>query len=97
MPEKLARFSVAIRESTLKRLRMVPEGAENWRVDPQAMSFADNARHLIEADRWLLESLRLGIASPMVGVADVMRIVDRSEYLALLDELIAPVVSGRRV
>jgi len=38
--ERLGRFSVAVRQSTLKRLRCVPAGRENWRPDSGAMSFA---------------------------------------------------------
>ena len=45
---RLAEFSRAVRESTLKRLRLVPDGFENWRISPQAMSFADVAKHLID-------------------------------------------------
>jgi len=55
--QRLAEFSRAVRESTLKRLRKVPPGRENWRVSPDAMSFADTARHLIECDLWLFKKL----------------------------------------
>src|SRR3989304_3624847 len=54
---RLAAFSMAVRESTLKRARAVPDGFENWRIDDEGMSFADQVRHLIDADRWLF---RLG-------------------------------------
>lgn len=55
--QRLAEFSRAVRESTLKRLRKIRPGKENWRVSPDAMSFADTARHLIECDRWLFKKL----------------------------------------
>lgn len=55
--QRLAEFSKAVRESTLKRLKLVPPGKENWRVSPEAMSFADTARHLIECDQWLFKKL----------------------------------------
>ncbi|UCE66386.1 MAG: DinB family protein [Candidatus Zixiibacteriota bacterium] len=55
--QRLADFSRAVRESTLKRLKRVPPGKENWRVSLEAMSFADTARHLIECDQWLFKKL----------------------------------------
>jgi uncharacterized damage-inducible protein DinB len=55
--QNLAEFSKAVRESTLKRLKLVPPGKENWRVSPDAMSFADTARHLIECDGKAVEEI----------------------------------------
>jgi len=54
--QRLCELSHAIRESSLKRLRLVPRGAENWRLAPATMSFADIAQHLIDADRALLSA-----------------------------------------
>ncbi|MBN1682094.1 hypothetical protein JW865_00905 [Candidatus Bathyarchaeota archaeon] len=45
---RLAEFSEAVRDSTLKRLIHVPVGLENWKVSRNAMSFSDVSLHLIE-------------------------------------------------
>jgi uncharacterized damage-inducible protein DinB len=84
---QLAEFSRAVRESTLKRLRRVPAGKENWRLTEESMSFADVAKHLCEADHWLFKHLQEGPLQPLHGAAHVAPITDRSDYLAILDEL----------
>jgi len=71
----------------MKRLRMVPKELENWRVSVNAMSFADVAQHLIDADNWLFDHLRLRNLEPMKGEAGVVKINTREEYQAILDEL----------
>ncbi len=76
-----------MRESTLKRLRLVREGYENWRISSKAMSIADLAQHLIDADNWLFEKLRTKNLKPMVGRANVVEITNRSQYEGLLGEL----------
>ena len=55
--ENLAEFAKAVRDSTIKRLKQVPAGKENWRITPDAMSFAEIAYHLIEADEWLIKKI----------------------------------------
>ncbi len=83
----LAEFSSAVRESTLKRLRIVPEGFEGWRSDEDAMGFADLAGHLIDCDRWLfekLESLDLETEPPRVSRVNLE---SRRRYLDLLEDL----------
>ncbi len=85
--KRLALFSRAVRESTLKRLRLVPEGFENWRISSETMSFADLAHHLIDADNWLFEKLRIKNLKPMVGRPNLVDITGRSQYSNLLDEL----------
>ena len=54
--KELTKFSIAVRESTLKRLKAVPIGSEDWRVDKDSMSFADIAQHIIDCDLALIES-----------------------------------------
>ena len=85
--ENLAAFSRAVRESSLKRLRLVPEGRENWRATPETMSFADQARHLIDADEWLFRKLEERALEPMVGQAGDAGEVTRVEYLDLIARL----------
>ena len=50
-------FCKAVRDSTLKRLRVVPEGYENWRISKNALSFAEIAKHLIEIDEWTINKI----------------------------------------
>lgn len=84
---RLAEFSTAVRQSTLKRLRLVPEGLENWRLSPEAMSFADLAQHLIDADNWLFEMVQARNLEPMVGKPHLVDVTHPGQYLGLLDEL----------
>ena len=85
--ERLAEFSDAVRESTLKRLTIVPAGAENWRISEDSMSFADIAQHLIDADKWLFKKLESKDYPRMVGSSGSTHMNNRDEYLGLLDEL----------
>lgn len=50
-------FCKAVRESTLKRFKAVPEGYENWRISKNALSFAEIAKHLIESDDWTVKKI----------------------------------------
>lgn len=85
--KRLAQLSRAVRDSTLKRLRVVPAGSENWRPSPGAMSFADLIQHLIDADRWLFEKLRRKDLRPMVGTVGCFDSVDRDRYQTLIEAL----------
>ena len=85
--KRLAQFSRAVRESTLKRLRLVPEGYENWRISSMAMSFADMAQHLIDADNWLFKKLKIKNLKAMTGQPNLVEIKGRSQYNDLLEEL----------
>jgi 8-oxo-dGTP pyrophosphatase MutT (NUDIX family)/uncharacterized damage-inducible protein DinB len=84
---RLAEYSRAVRKSSLKRLEDVPPGFENWRVRPDAMSLADMAHHLLEADRWLFAKLKDTTLKSMVGRAGEAGQVSSPEYWRLLDEL----------
>ncbi len=85
--KRLAEFSQAVRESTLKRLRLVPERFENWRISSETMSFADMAKHLIDADNWLFEKLKIKNLKAMTGQPNLVEITDRNQYDDLLGEL----------
>jgi len=85
--KRLAEFSIAVRESTLKRLRLVPEGYANWRLSVETMSFADLAQHLIDADNWLFEMLRAKNLEPIVGKPRLVEVTRHDQYLGMLDEL----------
>ena len=55
--ELLIDFCRVVRDSTLKRLKIVPEGYENWRISKNALSFAEIAKHLIESDDWTIKKI----------------------------------------
>ena len=84
---RLAEWSNAIRESSLKRLRIVPDTHVNWRPTPASMSFADLAHHLVEADVWLFEKLKTPELAPMVGRAGAAGTVESDGYQAILSRL----------
>jgi uncharacterized damage-inducible protein DinB len=94
---RLAELSVAIRDSTLKRLRRVPAGAENWRPSPGALSFGDIAHHLLEADLWLLRKLAEPKLVAMTAKAGEAGEVDARGLSDLIErlELSGHVRSGR--
>ena len=50
-------FCKAVRDSTFKRLNIVPEGYENWRISKNSLSFAEIAKHLIESDDWTIKKI----------------------------------------
>jgi uncharacterized damage-inducible protein DinB len=83
----LAAWSRVVRESSLTRLRLVTAGSENWRPVPEAMSYADLAYHLLEADLWLFTKLTDHTLKPMHGHARAVHISASHEYLELLCRL----------
>jgi uncharacterized damage-inducible protein DinB len=85
--KNIAELAKAVRESTLKRLRLVPEGCENWRGSSEAMSFADMAKHLIDTDEWLFKKLEIKNIEPIKGQAGLVKIENRKQYHELLEEL----------
>ena len=85
--QRLAEFSLAVRDSSMKRLRAVPDGQENHRPRPGRMSFADLAQHLIDADRWLLQKMVDPDVARMSGRAGLVTIEERETYVELLSRL----------
>ncbi len=85
--EKLAEFAKAVRDSTIKRLKQVPAGKENWRITPEAMSIAEIAYHLIEADEWLIKKIENQDLEPMQGKTGTIMIDDNLEFLDLINRL----------
>jgi uncharacterized damage-inducible protein DinB len=85
--QRLAAFSDTVRNSTLKRLRRVPEGAENWAVREGAMSFADLADHILQCDYALLKIFETKLIGAHVGKAGQRHIETRAEFDDLVGEL----------
>jgi len=84
---ELAEWSRAVRESSLKRLRTVPTGSENWQPVADAMSLGDLAHHIVEADEWLFRKLEARALEPIVGHAGAVTITTREQYMQLLRDL----------
>lgn len=91
--ERLARWAESIRSSTVRRLRAVPAGSENLVPAAGAMSFADLAQHLIDADSWLARKLRQPGLPAMQACAGSSSVADRDAWDRLLGALEE---SGRR-
>lgn len=86
--KRLAGLSSAVRNSTIKRLKLVPAGSENWRIDSDSMSFADVAQHIIDADEWLFKMLKTKNLPPMRGRAGLADVTHRDVYLSLIADLV---------
>src|SRR5215470_10624051 len=86
--QNLAEFSIAVRESSLKRFRAVPTGMENWRITPESMSIADLAEHLLRADEWLLRKIADPTTECITGNPGEVTILRREEYDALVTRLV---------
>lgn len=85
--KRLAELSIAVRDSTIRRLRLVPAGSENWRIESDSMSFADLAQHIIDADEWLFRMLETKNLSPVRGIAGLADVNNRDEYIKLITDL----------
>lgn len=85
--KRLAELSIAVRNSTIKRLKLVPDGSENWRIDSDSMSLADLAQHIIDADEWLFRMLETKNLPPMRGRTRLVEVTNRDEYLRLIADL----------
>jgi uncharacterized damage-inducible protein DinB len=95
--KRLAEFSEAVRESTLKRLKEVPPGKENWRLRSDSLSFADLAQHLIDADLWVLEILESGKYVHAEAKPGMKTVRDRSEYEVLTRRLMETQKTRRKM
>jgi uncharacterized damage-inducible protein DinB len=94
--DRLSRLAGAVRESTLKRLRLVGPGLEMWRPTSGAMSPAELARHLLDCDRWLFDVLNGIVADPIVGPPAPASSFSRTDYIELLKNLESSGVERQR-
>ena len=85
--KELTKFSIAVRDSTLKRLRAVPAGLENWRLDKDSMSIADLAQHIIDCDHALIEAYQTESLRPNLGMAHSVDIKKEDDMQKLLENL----------
>lgn len=91
--EALAQFSLAVRESSVKRLRKTPQGKECVRLRKGGMNIAEIGYHILEADTWLFEKLRNRDLEPMVGRAGFIHDVSAAAFQTLVEDLVS---SGRK-
>jgi uncharacterized damage-inducible protein DinB len=84
---RLADYSRAVRESTLKRLRSVSFEDVNWRPTPSALSIADIAQHIIDADLWLFAKLRDPRHPSMRAVPGCGQVESAAAFAELLERL----------
>lgn len=83
----LIEFCKTVRESTLKRLEKVPQGYENWKVSPNALSFAEVAKHLIDCDNWLFEKIKNPELKSIETETALIKHCDEYGYKELINEL----------
>lgn len=85
--EFLARWSVSVRDSTIKRLKQVKPGHENQHLTADSMSFADLAQHLIDSDLRILAALASKTMGKNMGRAGMAKANSRAEYESLINRL----------
>ncbi len=85
--ENIIELARAVRESTLKRLALVPVGFEDWRLTGDKMSIADTVQHLIDSDYWMIEKIREPGLKAIDGVVNAVNIKSPEDYNKLLEKL----------
>ncbi len=83
----LAAWSKAVRQSTFKRLRLVPAGKENWRPVSGAMSIAGIAQHILDSDMWLFDKLKNPAMRAMKDIDPGYEVADYEKFRAILSNL----------
>jgi len=83
----LTEFCKSVRGSTVKRLKIVPEGYENWKVSLNALSFAEIAKHIIDLDNWLFEKIRNPNTKSIETETAIIKSCNRKEYKELINNL----------
>lgn len=85
--EKIIEFAKAVRQSTIKRLEPIPSGLENWAISKNALTIAEIAHHLMEADRWMISKFSNTSLKPFKAVKGKIQITNRAEYVQLIEDL----------
>ncbi len=85
--ELLVEFCRAVRDSTLKRLKAVPEGFENWCTSKNALSFAEIAGHLIDTDEWLIKKINDPTTKSIIAEKGSIKECSREEFNSLISAL----------
>ena len=85
--ELLIDFCKAVRTSTLKRLKAVPEGFENWSISKNALSFVEIANHLIDTDEWLIKKIKDPAIKSILAEKGSIENCSKEEFNALILKL----------
>ena len=89
--ERIAKFSNEIRKLTLKRLKEVPDGFINWRLNNTAMSFAHLVQHIINVDEIFFNLTTTTTTSKkytwLLGSEEPHKNVDDTIYTSMLKKL----------
>jgi uncharacterized damage-inducible protein DinB len=85
--EKIIEFAGAVRQSTIKRLELIPTGFENWAISENALTVSEIADHLIEADHWLISKLSDSSLKSFKAAKGKIHVSDRQEYIQLIETL----------
>ena len=85
--ENIIELARAVRESTLKRLALVPVGYQDWRLTGETMSIADTVQHLVDSDYWMIEKIREPGLKAIDGVVNAVNIKSPEDYNKLLEKL----------
>ena len=85
--ELLTEFCRSVRGSTTKRLEIVPEGYENWKISAGALSFAETAKHIIDLDHWLFEKIKDPNTKSIETETAIIKNCNRKEYIELIINL----------
>jgi uncharacterized damage-inducible protein DinB len=82
--ELLIEFCRAVRESTIKRLEIVPEGYENWKISSGSLSFTEIAKHIIDLDNWLIEKIKNPSLKSIETETAITKNCNKEEYEGLI-------------
>jgi uncharacterized damage-inducible protein DinB len=85
--EQLIEFMKAVRQSTIKRLELIPSGYENWLISENSLTISEIAHHLVEADSWLLSKLSTPSVKSFKAEKGKIKINSREEYTQLITDL----------
>jgi uncharacterized damage-inducible protein DinB len=85
--ELLLEFCKAVRDSTLKRLRAVPEGFENWQASKNSLSFAEIVNHLIESDEWTIKKINKPVIQSILPEKGNLENCSRKKFNELISAL----------
>jgi uncharacterized damage-inducible protein DinB len=85
--ELLIDFCKAVRDSTLKRLKAVPQGFENWSISKNAFSFAEIAKHLIESEDWTIKKINEPAIKSILPEKGSIENCSKEQFKSLTHEL----------
>jgi len=85
--KNIIELASTVRESTIKRRVLVPDGFEEWRLAEDKMSIVDIVQHLIDSDYWTIEKLRNPGLKAIDGIVNAVQAKSREDYNVLVEKL----------